>query len=108
MQEKQAEAKGATAAGKAEEAAAAVEAAGVERTRAMEALRRALARGDGVPADDLNRARSLLTYLLYDARRLHDAPHLADGGAREHPDDEDARGECGDDLGRRRDVDPPR
>ena len=85
MQEKQAEAKGATAAGKAEEAAAAVEAAGVERTRAIEALRRALARGDGVPADDLNRARSLLTYLLYDARRLHDAAALGTLMAERYP-----------------------
>ena len=91
MQEKQAEAKGATAAGKAEEAAAAVEAAGVERTRAMEALRRALARGDGVPADDLNRARSLLTYLLYDARRLHDAAALGTLLAERYPNAKGAR-----------------
>ena len=91
MQEKQAEAKGATAAGKAEEAAAAVEAAGVERTRAMEALRRALARGDGVPADDLNRARSLFTYLLYDARRLHDAAAMGTLLAERYPNAKGAR-----------------
>jgi hypothetical protein len=91
MQEKQAEAKEATAAGKAEEAAMAVEAAGVERTRAMEALRRALARGDGVPADDLNRARSLLTYLLYDARRLHDAAAMGTLLAERYPNAKGAR-----------------
>ena len=91
MQEKQAEAKVATAAGKADEAAAAVEAAGVERTRAMEALRRALARGDGVPADDLNRARSLLTYLLYDARRLHDAAAMGTLLAERYPNAKGAR-----------------
>ena len=91
MQEKQAEAKGAIAAGKAEEAAASVEAAGVERTRAIEALRRALARGDGVPADDLNRARSLLTYLLYDARRLHDAAALGTLLAERYPNAKGAR-----------------
>ena len=91
MQEKQAEAKGATAAGKAEEAAAALEAAGVERTRAIEALRRGLARGDGVPSDDLNRARSLLTYLLYDARRLYDAAAVGTLLAERYPNAKGAR-----------------
>lgn len=91
MQEKQAEAKGATAAGKVEEAAAAVEAAGVERTRAIEALRRSLARGDGVPADDLNRARALLTYLLYDARRLHDAAAVGTFLTERYPNAKGAR-----------------
>jgi hypothetical protein len=91
MQEKQAEAKGATAAGKAEEAAAALEAAGVERTRAIDALRRGLARADGVPSDDLNRARSLLTYLLYDARRLHDAAAVGTFLAERYPNAKGAR-----------------
>jgi hypothetical protein len=91
MQEKQAEAKGATAAGKAEEAAAALEAAAVERTRAIEALRRALVRGEGVSADDLNRARSLLTYLFYDARRLHDAATVGTLLAERYPNAKGAR-----------------
>jgi len=91
MQEKQAEAKGATAAGKQEEAATALEAAAVERGRALEALRRALERGDGVPADDLNRARSLLTYLLYDARRLHDAAAMGTLLAERYPNAKGAR-----------------
>ncbi len=73
MQEKQAEAKAAAAAGKAEETAAAQSAAASERSRAIESLKRALARGEGVPVDDVNQARSLLTYLLWDAGRHHDA-----------------------------------
>jgi len=91
MQEKQAEAKGATAAGKPDEAAAALEAAGVERGRALQALQRALVRGDGVAADDLNRARSLLTYLLYDARRLYDAAAVGTLLAERYPNAKGAR-----------------
>ena len=91
MQEKQAEAKGATAAGKPDEAAAALEAAGVERGRALQSLQRALMRGDGVAADDLNRARSLLTYLLYDARRLYDAAAVGTLLAERYPNAKGAR-----------------
>jgi len=91
MQEKQAEAKAAAAAGKEEEAKGAQEAAVAERSRAIDALRRALARSDGVAADDLNRARSLLTFLLYDARRLHDAAALGTLLAERYPSAKGAR-----------------
>jgi len=85
MQEKQVEAKAAAAAGKAEEAAAAQAAVASERSRAIASLGRALARGDGVPVDDVNRARSLLTYLLYDAGRHHDAAVLGTLLAERYP-----------------------
>jgi len=91
MQEKQAEAKAATDAGKADEAAAAAAAAATERSRAVESLRRALARGEGVAADDLNRARSLLTYLLYESRRLHDAAAMGEFLAERYPGAKGAR-----------------
>ena len=91
MQEKQVEAKAAAAAGKEEEAKGAQDAAVAERSRAIEALRRALSRGDGVAADDLNRARSLLTYLLYDARRLYDAATLGTLLAERYPSAKGAR-----------------
>lgn len=85
MQEKQAEAKAALAAGKADEAAAAEATVVTERARAIESLRRGLARSDGVAADDLNRARSLLTYLFYDARRYHDAAVMGTFLAERYP-----------------------
>lgn len=91
MQEKQAEAKAAAAAGKAEEAAAAEAAAATERSRAIDSLRRALARGEGIPPDDLNRARALLTFLLYDARRHHDAAVLGTFLAERYPGAKGAR-----------------
>jgi len=91
MQEKQAEAKAAAAAGKDEESKGALDAAAAERSRAIEALRRSLARGDGVPPEELNRARSLLTYLLYDARRLHEASALGTLLAKRYPNAKGAR-----------------
>jgi hypothetical protein len=91
MQEKQAEAKAAASAGKAEEAAAAEAAAATERSRAIDSLRRALARGEGIPPDDLNRARALLTFLLYDARRHHDAAVLGTFLAERYPGAKGAR-----------------
>jgi len=91
MQEKQAEAKAAAAAGKAEEAAAAEAAAATERSRAIDSLRRALARGEGIAPDDLNRARALLTFLLYDARRHHDAAVLGTFLAERYPGAKGAR-----------------
>lgn len=91
MQEKQAEAKAAHAAGKADEATAAEAAVATERSRAIESLRRGLARGDGVAADDLNRARSLLTYLLYDARRFQDAAVMGTFLAERYPNAKGAK-----------------
>lgn len=91
MQEKQAEAKAAAAAGKAEEAAAAEAAAATERSRAIDSLRRALVRGEGIPPDDLNRARALLTFLLYDGHRHHDAAVLGTFLAERYPGAKGAR-----------------
>ena len=91
MQERQVEVKQATAAGREEEARTAQESLVVERSRAIEALRRAVSRSDGVEPESLNQARSLLTYLLYDAHRFQDAAALGGFLAERYPNAKGSR-----------------
>ena len=91
MQAGQAKAKQALAAGQSAEAEAAAKEAAVERDKAVAALRRALplaASGnpdDREGVDALNQARYLLTFLLYDSRRLHDSAALGAFLAERYP-----------------------
>jgi hypothetical protein len=73
MQARQTEAKQAQAAGKAPEAQAAQQAAAVERDKVMAAIRKAIPLAGDDDLDALNQARYMLTFVLYDSRRLHDA-----------------------------------
>ncbi len=76
MQEKRAVAKQAAADGKSDEAAAATKAGDEARAQTIRMLQRALGLSKGVELESVNHARYLLTYLLYDANRLHEAAAL--------------------------------
>lgn len=85
MQQKQAEKKQAEAAGKAAEAEAAGKAAGEERDKLIAGLRRALPLATEEDLDAANQARYMLTFMLYEARRLHDAAALGTFLAERYP-----------------------
>jgi hypothetical protein len=85
MQSRQAEMKQAIAAGKSAEAEQARQAAAVERDKAMKALRRAIPLAAANEIEALNQARSMLTFLNYDARRLYDAAALGSFLADRYP-----------------------
>jgi hypothetical protein len=76
MQEKQAVAKKAAGEDKTEEAKEATAAAGKARGQAIQMLERALGVSKAAELEAVNQARYLLTYLLYDAGRLHEAATL--------------------------------
>lgn len=76
MQEKQARAKTLQAEGKATEATEAMKLAGLDRDTAMQRFEKAITIGEAEKQPDeaaLNSARSLLTFLLYDAGRFAEA-----------------------------------
>jgi len=85
MQQKQAEAKQAQAAGNAAGAEAAQKAAAVERDKLIAGLRKALPLATEEDLDAVNQARYMLTFMLYDARRLHDAAALGTFLAERYP-----------------------
>lgn len=85
MQAKQAEMKQLAAAGKAAEAQEAQQAAAADRDKAMAAIRKAIPLATEEDTDALNQARYILTFLNYDARRLHDAAALGTFLAERYP-----------------------
>jgi cellulose synthase operon protein C len=91
MQQKQAEAKQATAAGKAAEAEAAAKAAAAERDKVIGGLRKALPMATADDVDAVNQARYMLTFMLYDGRRLHDAAALGTFLADRYPNAKGSR-----------------
>ena len=91
MQQKQAEAKQATAAGQAAEAEAAKAAAAAERDKVIGGLRKALPMATADDIDAVNQARYMLTFMLYDGRRLHDAAALGTFLADRYPNAKGSR-----------------
>jgi hypothetical protein len=85
VQQKQAEAKQAEAAKNVAEAEAARKAAGVERDKVIAGLRKALPLATGDDVDAANQARYMLTFMLYDGKRLHDAAALGTFLAERYP-----------------------
>ncbi len=85
MQSKQAEMKQFAAGGKTAEAQEAQKAAAAERDKALVALRKAIPLATEEEIDALNQARYMLTFLNYDARRLHDAAALGTFLAERYP-----------------------
>lgn len=85
MQTKQTEMKQLVAAGKSAEAEEAKQAAAAERDKALVALRKAIPLATEEEIDALNQARYMLTFLNYDARRLHDAAALGTFLAERYP-----------------------
>ncbi|MFM8634529.1 MAG: hypothetical protein ACKOEX_06930 [Planctomycetia bacterium] len=76
MQEKQVLAKEAAAAGKDDEKQKAEQAAREARGQATAVVSKALALSGGEQLEDVNQARMLLTFLLYEGNRLHEAATL--------------------------------
>ncbi|MEI6240793.1 MAG: hypothetical protein WCR51_10415 [Planctomycetia bacterium] len=91
MQQKQAEAKQAQAAGKAAEADAAAKAAAAERDKVIAGIRKALPLASADDVDAVNQARYMLTFMLYDGRRLHDAAALGTFLADRYPNAKGSR-----------------
>jgi hypothetical protein len=91
MQAKQGEAKQAEAAGNAADAEAAAKAAAGERDKAIAAIRKAVPLAGDDAVDALNQARYLLTFLLYDSKRLHDAAALGTFLAERYPNSKGSR-----------------
>ena len=91
MQTKLGEAKLATASGKAEVAEAAKIASAADRVKTIEAIRKAIPLAGAEDIDALNQARYLLTFLLYDSRRLHDAATLGAFLAERYPNAKGSR-----------------
>lgn len=85
MRAKKEEAKTLTAAGDTAAANAAATAATASRDKAVKLLGQALDRSRGVEIADVNRARSLMASLMYDARRFHEAVALAGFIAEKYP-----------------------
>ncbi len=85
MQSKQAEMKQFAAGGKTAEAQEAQKAAAAERDKALVALRKAIPLATEEEIDALNQARYMLTFLNYDARRLHDAAAIGTFLAERYP-----------------------
>jgi len=85
LQQKQAEKKQAEAAGKAAEAEAAGKVASAERDKLIAGLRKALPLATEEDLDAVNQARYMLTFMLYDARRLHDAAAIGTFLAERYP-----------------------
>lgn len=91
MMEKQAAAKQAQAANQAAEAEAAAKAAAVEREKVIAGIRRALPLATTDDLDAVNQARYMLTFMLYDARRLHDSAALGAFLAERYPNAKGSR-----------------
>jgi hypothetical protein len=91
MQAKQGEAKQAEAAGNAADAEAAAKAAAGERDKAVAAIRKAVPLAGDDDLDALNQARYLLTFLLYDSKRLHDSAALGSFLAERYPNSKGSR-----------------
>ena len=97
MQASQAKAKQSLAAGQSAEGEAAAKEAAVERDKAVAALRKAIPLADKEDlserqnVDALNQARYLLTFLLYDAKRLHDSATLGCFLAERYPNAKGSR-----------------
>ena len=85
MQARQAEAKQLAVAGKVPEAQEAQKAAAAERDKALAVIRKAIPLAGEEDIDALNQARYILTFLNYDARRLHDAATLGAFLAERYP-----------------------
>jgi hypothetical protein len=85
MQQRQAEAKQAQAAGNAAGAEAAQKAAAAERDKLITGLRKALPLATEEDLDAVNQARYMLTFMLYESRRLHDAAALGGFLAERYP-----------------------
>ncbi|NDC54236.1 MAG: hypothetical protein EBZ74_08045 [Planctomycetia bacterium] len=91
MQQKQGEAKQAQAAGKAADAEAAQKAAAAERDKVIAGIRRAVPLATAEDLDAVNQARYMLTFMLFDARRLHDAAALGTFLAERYPNAKGSR-----------------
>ncbi len=91
MQAKQTEYKQAVAAGKTDDAEAAAKAAATERDATVAAIRKAIPLAGEEDVDALNQARYILTFLLYDSRRLHDAAALGAFLAERYPNAKGSR-----------------
>ena len=85
MQARQDEIRQAVAAKKTSEVEAARAAAAADRERTMAAIRRALPLAGEEDLEAVNQARSIEVYLLYDARRFHDAAALGGFLAERYP-----------------------
>lgn len=85
MQEQRALAKQAAAANRKPEAEAATAAGDDARSQAISFLTKALAAAEGEETDVVNQARYLLTYLFYEAGRLHEAAALGGFLANRYP-----------------------
>lgn len=85
MRLKKEESKTLTAAGDTAAAATAATAASAARDKALMLLGRAVGRSRGVEIADVNRARSIMASLLYEARRFHDAVAVAEFLAERYP-----------------------
>ena len=91
MQTKQAEMKQLAAGGKNAEAQEAQKSAAAERDKALAALRKAIPLASEEEIDALNQARYMLTFLNYDARRLHEAATLGTFLAERYPNSRGSR-----------------
>jgi len=91
MMEKQAAAKQAQAAGNTAEAEAAAKAAAAERDKVIAGIRRAMPMATADDLDAVNQARYMLTFMLYDARRLHDAAAMGVFLAERYPNAKGSR-----------------
>lgn len=91
MMQKQGEAKQAQAAGQAEVVATAAKAAALEREKVIAGIRKALPLAGADDVDAVNQARYMLTFMLYDAKRLHDAATLGTFLADRYPNAKGSR-----------------
>lgn len=85
MRAKKEESKSLAASGDAAASAAAASTANACRDKAVKLLGQALDRSRGVDIAEVNRARSIMSSLFYDARRFHDAVALAGFVAEKYP-----------------------
>ena len=91
LMQKQTEAKQLQAAGKQAEAEAAMKALVPDREKVIAGLRQALPLATTDDVDAVNQARYMLTFMLYDARRLHDAAALGAFLAERYPNAKGSR-----------------
>lgn len=91
LMQKQAEAKQLVAAGKKAEADAALQALAPEREKVIAGIRKALPLATPDDVDAVNQARYMLTFMLYDGRRLHDAAALGTFLAERYPNAKGSR-----------------
>lgn len=91
LMQKQGEAKQLQAAGKPAEFDAATKALAADREKVIAGIRKALLLATDDDVDAVNQARYMLTFMLYDGRRLHDAAALGTFLAERYPNAKGSR-----------------